>query len=101
MSTGKFRGGLAKLNYLFFTEDTDFDQALGNLLTALDTDIGWIREHTRLGELSRRWELSGKPEDQLLRGAELDAAECDMDIPAGMSKKSLQLMCVGVRVTSR
>ena len=72
---GKVPGGLAKLNYIFFTERDDFDRALDRLLLALNTDIGWIREHTRLGELSRRWSAGGTPKDQLLRGADIAAAE--------------------------
>jgi formylglycine-generating enzyme required for sulfatase activity len=66
---------LAKRNYIFFTKPEEFERSLSYLITALDADIAWIREHTRLGELSRRWERSGQPKDQLLRGADLDAAE--------------------------
>ena len=43
-------GGLAKLNYIFFTEAHDFDRALDKLMLALNTNIAWVREHTRLGE---------------------------------------------------
>jgi formylglycine-generating enzyme required for sulfatase activity len=66
---------LAKLNYIFFTKPEEFARSLGYLVTALDADIEWVREHTRIGELSRHWERSGKQKDQLLRGADLDAAE--------------------------
>src|SRR5262249_48394956 len=53
----------------------DFDEAVGELVRALETDIAWIREHTRLGALAERWETRKRPGDLLLRGAELNAAE--------------------------
>lgn len=66
---------LAKLNYIFFTGRDDFDKALSNLVTALDTDIEWIREHTRIGELARRWDTLGRRRGDALRGPALEAAE--------------------------
>ncbi|MCC6887407.1 MAG: SUMF1/EgtB/PvdO family nonheme iron enzyme [Hyphomicrobiales bacterium] len=72
---GDIPPALAKLNYICFTKPNEFDRSLSYLITALDADIAWIREHTRLGELSRRWEHNGKPKHQLLRSGDLDAAE--------------------------
>ena len=72
---GAVPGGLAKLNYIFFTERDDFGKALTNLVTALNTDINWIREHTRIGELARRWVTNDKPNDELLRGDAIEAVE--------------------------
>lgn len=71
---GRVPGGLAKLNYIFFTARDDFDRALDKLVLALNSDIVWIREHTRLGELSRRWSAAGEPKDQLLHGGDIAAA---------------------------
>ena len=44
-------------------------------MRALETNIEWIREHTRLGQLARRWEAHGRPHEFELRGDELSAAE--------------------------
>src|SRR5262245_40092294 len=72
---------LARLNYIFFIPSPAagtsgvFDEAVGDLVHALETDIPWIREHTRLGALAERWEARKRPGDLLLRGAELSAAE--------------------------
>ena len=72
---------LARLNYVYFTANPsagasgDFDAAVGDLVRALETDIGWIREHTRLGALAERWQFNSRPTDLLLRGLELSAAE--------------------------
>jgi WD40 repeat protein len=77
----KVPGALARLNYIYFIADAasgstgDFDIAAGQLVAALETDIGWIREHTRLGISAQRWLARGEARDLLLRGAELNAAE--------------------------
>ncbi|HEV7692600.1 MAG TPA: toll/interleukin-1 receptor domain-containing protein [Hyphomonadaceae bacterium] len=66
---------LAKLNYIFFSgEARTFAAGLAELAQALRVDIGWIREHTRLGELAGRWQARGRPETMLLRGDDIDAA---------------------------
>ena len=73
-------GAIAKINYIFFNgsgpggADVGFDAALGELVAALLTDIDWVREHTRLGELARYWDATGRPPEQLLRGRQLLAA---------------------------
>jgi WD40 repeat protein len=72
---------LARLNYIFFiphpaaSASGDFDAAVRDLVQTLETDILWIREHTRLGALAERWQAQQRPSDLLLRGAELNAAE--------------------------
>jgi hypothetical protein len=45
------------------------------LLAALNEDVAWVREHTRLGEIAARWDRSGRPNRALLRAADLTAAE--------------------------
>lgn len=80
---GTAPGGLAKLNYIFFDKPEIFDGAFAQLNTALQTDIAWIREHSRIGELARLWEAKGKRNDLLLRGAELrDAEQWELYRPA-------------------
>jgi WD40 repeat protein len=74
-------GALARLNYIFFIPNSttgssgEFEEAVSDLVHALETDIPWIREHTRLGALAERWETRMRPSELLLRGAELSAAE--------------------------
>jgi hypothetical protein len=67
--------GLSRRNYIFFGADRSFVRALAELAAALKTDIDWIREHTRLGELAARWSERNRAEALLLRGSELDAAK--------------------------
>ena len=37
--------------------------------------MSWLKEHTRLGETARRWEEHSRPEDELIRGRDLDDAD--------------------------
>jgi hypothetical protein len=67
---------LRGLNYIYFYDEpsatgSGFGTGLARLIDTLTTDVGWIREHTRLGELAARWEREGRPADALLRGMEL------------------------------
>jgi tetratricopeptide (TPR) repeat protein len=66
---------LSKYNYIFFTNRRDFDASIGNLIAALNMDIDWIREHTRIWDLARRWKHQGRQKSQFLRGQDLLAAE--------------------------
>ena len=39
---------LASLNWIFFRDMDDFDEAVKKLLEAMDTDLDWVKIHTRL-----------------------------------------------------
>jgi WD40 repeat protein len=67
---------LAKLNWVFFCrENEDFDVGTDTLISALDTDLGWVHAHTRLLTRAIEWEAKGKSNSFLLRGEDLRAAE--------------------------
>jgi hypothetical protein len=70
---------LAALNYVRFDPEDDgrprsFIGALRGLQRALDTDLEWLREHTRLMARATEWDLAGRVENRLLRGSDVDAA---------------------------
>jgi hypothetical protein len=65
---------LRRLNYIFFNGEHTFARALVQLGDALNSDLDWIREHTRLAELAVRWKDRNQIEALLLRGAELEVA---------------------------
>jgi WD40 repeat protein len=67
--------GLIKLHGVFFNDVGQRDESLKRLIEALQTDIAWIREHTRLGELAQHWDTHGRPAGDLLRGRPLEEAE--------------------------
>lgn len=65
---------LRRRNYVKFTDGRSFASGLRELAAALRENVTWIREHTRLAELAARWRQRQRPEDLLLRGAELESA---------------------------
>lgn len=65
---------LSQLNYTFFSGQNSFAAGLKELSEALRVDHAWVREHTRIGALARRWEARGRGEALLLRGEELESA---------------------------
>ncbi len=76
---------LGELQITFFDKAHSFGHALPILISALNTDIDWHREHTRLSGLASRWETRNRPEELLLRGSELaDALNWLEKAPQGM-----------------
>src|ERR1700722_7317995 len=49
---------LSRLNFILFTDEGQYEQSLNRLVAALETDIGWLRQHTEFGEYARRWDES-------------------------------------------
>jgi len=66
---------ITKINYLFMTDDSQFERCVDQLARALKTDLGWLKEHTRISERARLWQERGKPADLLMRGRELNEAD--------------------------
>lgn len=59
---------------VFFTRRDDFRAALAELMDHLNADIGWIKEHTRLGVLAREWDRYRRAGPQQLDGEDRDRA---------------------------
>ncbi len=66
---------LAALNWIFFRQSDVFDQAMRQLLTALDTDLPYVRSGTRLLVRAKEWESKGRNVSFTLRGKDLAEAE--------------------------
>ena len=66
---------LRRRQFVDFSQGSGITRPLRELADALHRDLEWIREHTRLGELSARWQARNRPESLLLRGDDLDAAK--------------------------
>ncbi len=71
----KVQPAAAALNWIFLRDGDDFDAGLEQLAGAIEQDLDHVRTHTRLGVQASRWEAGGREPSQLLRGAELAAAE--------------------------
>jgi YVTN family beta-propeller protein len=62
-------------NWIPAGEHDDFTTTVARLVRALDTDLEWERQHTRLTVRALEWEQSDRDPSFLLRGADLRAAE--------------------------
>jgi WD40 repeat protein len=66
---------LGSLNWIFCREGDDDNDAFATLLEALDTDLDWVRAHTRLLVRAVEWDAGGRDRSLLLRGRDLADAE--------------------------
>lgn len=64
-----------RLNYIDFTDNSRFGERVDELVRALNTDVAWLKEHTRLGELALRWSERGRLRDFLMSAIDLADAE--------------------------
>ena len=71
---------LSALNYIFFYTEprlpgSGFGTGLARLVSALDTDLDWLREHTRLLQRASEWNSTGRTESRLLFGDSIAEAK--------------------------
>ncbi len=71
---------LQDLNYIFFYPEpkspgSGFGAGLGKLKEALETDMGWMREHTRYEDRATEWDAGGRVPERLLLGADILQAQ--------------------------
>jgi WD40 repeat protein len=66
---------LASLNWVFFRAEDDFEQSVQTLSEILDTDLDWVKAHTRLLVRAIEWDHNARNDSFLLRGKDLDEAE--------------------------
>ena len=62
-------------NWVFVRDDDQFQTDFQALITALDTDLSYVRDHTRLLTRAKEWEQRGRDGSLLLRGPDLHDAE--------------------------
>ena len=66
---------LAATNWVYMREQDDYDNALAGLIESIHTDLGWVREHTRLLVRAKEWETKKRGNSFLLQGDDLREAE--------------------------
>lgn len=74
-AAGAVPEALSRLNWLFFRSGDDFDASFAALLKAVDTDLAWVKAHSRLLVRSREWEVRSHDKSYLLAGTDLEEAE--------------------------
>lgn len=82
---------LATHNWLFFREIDDQDHALRTLTNALDTDLEYVRAHTRLQMRAIEWEQKARNDSLLMRGSDLEEAELWLTQATGKKPEPTEL----------
>ena len=78
-------------NWVFLREEDDFEANFELLIDALDTDLAYIREPTRLLTRAIEWHDNNRRRSNILRGLELTAAEGWLAISESMQPPSTGL----------
>ncbi len=78
-------------NWIFFREQDDFEKSVAALLKAIDTDLSFVREHTRLLVRAKEWDNKNRDASLLLRGSDLTDAETWLYASAGKEPQPLEL----------
>jgi len=66
---------LSHINWVFFRVSDDFDESFQRMLIAVETDLPYVKAHTRYLTRALEWEREQQRADLLLFGAEIDVAE--------------------------
>jgi len=66
---------ISHINWIFFKETVDFDAAIESLIQTVETDLGYVKAHTRYLLRAQEWSLNDQPADLLLFGDEIERAE--------------------------
>ena len=72
---GQVHSAMSAHNWVFLREEDDFEANFELLIDALDTDLKYVREHTRLLTLAIDWDENQRRRSAGLRGQELQTAE--------------------------
>jgi WD40 repeat protein len=92
---------LASTNWVYLREQDDFDGTIPKLVEAINTDLGWVRQHTRLLQRAVEWDSKKRDSSFLLQGADLQEAEQWMVQAASASGREVVPMQVEYITTSR
>ena len=70
---------IGHINWIYFTphagHDNTFEDSLPRVVEALDIDFDYVRDHTRLLQRARAWDINDRRHSYLLTGDELAAGE--------------------------
>jgi WD40 repeat protein len=66
---------LARINWIYIRDSDDFAEASGKLFQAIETDLDWVRAHTRLLERAVEWDRAKRDTSFLLQKNDLTIAE--------------------------
>jgi WD40 repeat protein len=72
---GLLPAGAGAFQWVEFLDDASFGDSVLALRRALETDLDWVKDHTRLRLRALEWDREGRPNGKLLNRPELREAE--------------------------
>ena len=78
-------------NWISFEQEADFEPSLATLVQALETDLDWVKGHTRWLGAALDWDRSRRDRSRLLRGSELTEAEAWLASSTGKEPEPTEL----------
>ena len=82
---------LAKINWVYMRDTDNFDKAFETLQSAMDTDLDWIKTHTRVQVRAIEWDKKKRDNSFTLRGKDLTDGEQFISGATGKSPEPTQL----------
>jgi WD40 repeat protein len=70
-------------NWVFIHDEQELEKMLPALVDAINTDLDWLAQHTRLFNRAKEWENKGRNDSYLVRGNDLQDAESFISAGAG------------------
>jgi WD40 repeat protein len=70
-------------NWVFIRDEAELEKTLPSLVEAINTDLDWLAQHTRLFNRAKEWEHKGRNDSYLVRGNDLQDAETFITEGAG------------------
>ena len=62
-------------NWVFIRDEQELEKTLPALVEAINTDLDWLAQHTRLQNRAIEWDNKGRNDSYLVRGNDLQEAE--------------------------
>lgn len=78
---------LAATNWIYLREQDDFSANFPKILESINTDLDWVKQHTRLLQRAKEWDSKKRDKGFLLNGAELEEGERWMTASAGDERR--------------
>ena len=73
--TDEVHPAISTHNWIYLRPEDDFAASFALLIEALDTDLSYVREHTRLLNRAIEWNQNDRQRTNILRGSDLMLAE--------------------------
>lgn len=87
--TSRMHEKIASTNWVYLREQDNFDETIPKLVQSINTDLGWVRRHTRLLEQAMEWDHTNRNNSFLLNGTNLEDAEKWMAEASGQSNRQI------------